>query len=98
MSRLTISAHFIFFLLLVAAVWALPHGRFVLVVARPGATPPAIMSIIGRAGGSFVEPGRFPWLAVAYSESSDFPSRLMKAGAFLVLNHYLAAGCQQKDS
>jgi hypothetical protein len=98
MNRFTISAHFFFFLLLLVAVWALPHGRFVLVVAKPGAAPSAIMSIIGRAGGSFVEPGRLPWLAVAYSEANGFPSRLMKAGAFLVLNHDLAAGCQQKDS
>ncbi len=80
------------------AVLAMPSGHFVLVMTRPDAPQDNMLNVIGSAGGSFVEPGRFSWIAVAYSESDHFPQRLMKAGALLVLNHALAVGCQQKDS
>jgi hypothetical protein len=85
------------FCLTLFAVAAWPAGRFVLVVARPDAPVSRVMDIIGDAGGSFVAPGRFPWIAVAYSDTGDFPQRLFRAGALIVLNHALSAGCLHKD-
>jgi hypothetical protein len=97
--RLHSSAFFFmgFMLLLISAV-AVPRGHYVLVIGDPWAPPGAIMDTIGKAGGALVAAGRSPWVAVAYSETDNFPSRLMGAGAFLVLNHRLAEGCQQKDT
>jgi hypothetical protein len=97
MNRLVVSAHFTLFLALMLTVWALPSGRYVLVVASPDAAADNIFAVIGRAGGSFVGPGRLSWMAVAYSDEDDFPARLMQAGALVVLNHSLAVGCQQGD-
>lgn len=91
-----IAFHFVFYLLLMLAVWAAPMKRFVLIVTNPFAGPDEAMSVIARAGGSFVEAGQRPWLAVAYSEDSDFAFRLVRAGALLVVDHGLAAGCLRK--
>ncbi len=98
MNRFAVSMYFFLFLTLVLGVWALPTGRFVLVLDNPKAPAGEMMAIIGNAGGAFVAPGRFPWMAVAYSEVADFPARLMKAGALLVLNHDLAVGCREGRS
>ena len=97
MNRLVVSAHFTLFLALMIAVWALPSGHYVLVVTSPDAPADNIFSVIGRAGGSFVGSGRLSWTAVAYSDDSNFPARLLQAGALIVLNHSLAVGCQQGD-
>lgn len=97
MNRVVVAAHFCLFLALLIAVWALPHGRFVLVVTDPSAPAAHMLSVIGDAGGAFVGPGRRPWMAIAYSDAKDFPTRLMQSGALLVLNHSLAIGCLQRD-
>ncbi|MCL6706806.1 hypothetical protein M8R20_07335 [Pseudomonas sp. R2.Fl] len=91
-----VALNFVLFLLLAVSVWALPSGRFVLVVTDPRQGPQNGMSVIGNAGGAFVSAGRFPWLNIAYSDDSAFSARLMQAGALLVLNHKLAAGCLEE--
>lgn len=95
LNRTVVAVNFALFLLLALSVWAAPHGRYVLVMADPGETAQGMLDVIGRAGGSFVEQGRFPWLAIAYSEADDFPERLRRSGALIVLNHSLAVGCQR---
>lgn len=97
MNRTVVAMHFALFLTLVVTVWAAPSGRFVLVLTDPAETTEQMFEVIGNAGGSFVEQGRFPWLAIAYSEAEDFPRRLMQSGAVLVLNHNLAVGCQRGE-
>jgi hypothetical protein len=97
MNRTVVAVNFALFLLLLAFAYALPSGRFVLVVAGPGSTVAATHSLIARAGGAFVDATRFPWMAIAYSDSNAFADRLMREGAVLVLNHALAVGCLQKD-
>ncbi|QRM54893.1 hypothetical protein [Sinorhizobium sp. BG8] len=97
MNRTVIAANFALFLSLVVAAQAWPAGDFVLVVAAPGSNPATVHSLIARSGGSYVGPSRFGWMAVAYSQSSDFAQRLLGEGAFLVLNHAFATGCLQKD-
>jgi hypothetical protein len=63
------------------------------VLTNPSAGPTYGLSVVGRAGGAFVASGRYPWMTVGYSEDGDFPTKLMQAGAMLVLNHQLALGC-----
>lgn len=92
-SRGIVGLNFAIYLILVLAVWAAPSGRFVLVLTDPAQEPGYGISVIGRAGGSFVATGRYAWMTVGYSEDSDFPTKLMEAGAMLVLNHQLALGC-----
>lgn len=84
---------FALFLMLALGVWAAPQGRFVLVLTDPSTGAVESLSVIGNAGGAFVEAGRFPWMSIAYSESEDFAARLIGAGAWAVLNHSLASGC-----
>lgn len=91
--RRVISLSFCLYLALILAVWAIPTGRFVLVLTNPQAAPDHALSLIAKAGGAFVTEGRFPWMTVAYSEDVDFAAKLMEAGAVLVLNHQLALGC-----
>jgi hypothetical protein len=92
-----IGAAFAAFVFLMLAGLAVPRGNFVLVVARPGTSEAATMDIIARAGGTFVSQGNYGWLAVAHAENSGFAGRLLKAGAFLVLDHSLAAGCLERN-
>jgi len=92
-SRVAVGLSFTAYLMLAIAVWAVPSGHFVLVLTDPTREAGYGMSVIGRAGGSFVASGRYSWMTVGYSEDGDFPTRLMRAGAMLVLNHQLALGC-----
>ena len=91
--RYFIALNFFIYLGLILAVWAMPTGRFVLVLTNPGAAPGHALSLIAKAGGAFVSEGRFPWMTVGYSEDVEFAARLREAGAVLVLNHQLAFGC-----
>lgn len=97
MNRTVVAVNFALFLLLAASAYAMPAGRFVLVVARPGADVASTHALIARAGGAFVGPTRYPFMAVAYSEGEGFARRLMGEGAILVLNHALAAGCLREE-
>lgn len=91
--RKLIALSFCLYLGLILSVWAMPTGRFVLVLTDPKAAPGHALSLIAKAGGAFVAEGRFPWMTVGYSEDVDFAAKLREAGAVLVLNHRLAIGC-----
>lgn len=88
-----VGLHFLAFLGLLLAVWAWPSGGFALVVTDPRSGGAENMKIISDAEGTFVSGTNVPWMTVAYSDDSNFPARLMRTGAWLVLNHRLAAGC-----
>ncbi|MGW9230696.1 hypothetical protein ACWGPT_07460 [Pseudorhizobium sp. NPDC055634] len=93
-----IALSFCVFLFLIVSVWALPNGRFVLVLTNPDRPPDYPLTVIANAGGAFVAQGRLPWMTVAHSEAPDFAARLAEAGALLVLNHQLAIGCMEGSS
>ena len=86
------------FLLILVGLRAIPSGNFVLVVTHPSAPPATAMQIISAADGAYVRASRYPWITVAYSEKPEFPARLRAAGASLVINNLLAAGCLQEKS
>lgn len=76
----------------ILALAAIPprDGQPVLVVAWPWGPDPE--AIIARAGGYPAAPDR-GWLAtMAASEAADFPDRLSRAGAALVLDGTQIAG------
>lgn len=93
--RIVLSAFILFSAMMLAAV-AYPRGEFVLVIGGPNSTEAGMMKIIADAGGTFVQQGNFGWLAVAHAETTGFPSRLMRAGAYIVLDHALASGCLER--
>jgi hypothetical protein len=88
-----IIANFLFCLGFVFLVWAAPRGEFVLVVTSPFETNASRIDKIAKADGSIVASGRFDWIVVAHSIQPGFASRLLKAGALMVLNENLALGC-----
>ncbi len=92
-SRRQISLYFLVFICLFLGAISLPRGPFVLVITDPRYPPAHMLDVIGRAGGELVLPGALSWLAVAHSDAADFPARLRRAGAILVFDHVLAAGC-----
>jgi hypothetical protein len=89
----TIATAFLGFTVIMLAGIAYPRDDFVLVVGVPGSDETAMMQTIAGAGGELVSAGRYQWLAVAHSTSPGFAARLMRQGAFLVLDHALASGC-----
>lgn len=93
-----VTMHFLAYSALLLAMKAIPDGPMVLVVSDPRAPAGAVMETIGAAGGSVVEATHFEWMTVAYSNAPDFPARLRKAGAFLVLRYPTAAGCLQRSN
>ena len=92
-----VAMHFLAYSALLLAMKAIPDGPMVLVVSDPRAQPGAVMETIGAAGGAVVEATHFEWMTVAYSSAPDFPSRLRRAGALLVLKYPTAAGCLQRS-
>lgn len=88
-----VGLYFLAFLGLLFAVWAWPSNGFALVVTNPRAGEAESMRVIAAAEGTFVSGTNVPWMTVAYSTDSNFSARLMRTGAWLVLNHRLAAGC-----
>lgn len=80
-------------LVVVLAIAAVPTGSRVVVVAPPWSPPERVISIIANAGGTLVNGGRSPWLAVAEGSSPDFINRLFAAGALFILNGRLAPAC-----
>lgn len=92
-----VAMHFLAYSALLLAMKAVPDGPMVLVVSDPRASASAVMETIGTAGGAVVEATHFEWMTVAYSSAPDFPARLRKAGALLVLKYPTAAGCLQRS-
>ncbi len=68
------------------------------VIAPPWGEAGESLRIVADAGGTFVASGRFPWIAVAHSNASDFTTNLFRNGAWLVLDPVLAAGCLAKKN
>ncbi|MBP1883218.1 hypothetical protein [Sinorhizobium mexicanum] len=97
-SKAALCIHFLLFILLVVFVWAIPRGPFVLVVTHPNDPPQKAISLIAAAGGSFVGSRGLPWISLAHADSEDFPARLLRAGALLVLNAGLSMTCSQEGS
>ncbi|MEX3011659.1 hypothetical protein [Hoeflea sp. TYP-13] len=77
--------------------FAVPRSPYVIVVAPPWSHAGRVIEIISRADGTFVDGGRFNWVAIAHSNQTDFASRLMSRGALVVLDHALAAGCLRRN-
>ena len=92
-AQTAIATYFLMTLLLLFAVISRPDGSFVLVVTSPAGSAVGNMAVISEAGGAFVWAGRYPWISVAQSDDPGFSTRLLNAGAYLVLNHSLAVGC-----
>ncbi len=83
-----------------AAALALPiaaampgQGGTLLVVGAPGAGPAALADIVARADGALLRSTTLPWIVLARSEAGDFGGRLRQAGAWLVLDGAVLAGC-----
>ncbi|MBB4185602.1 hypothetical protein [Sinorhizobium terangae] len=96
-NKTALCLHFLLFVLLALSAWAMPRGPFVLVVTHPNDPPQKAISLIAAAGGSFVGSGGLPWISLAHANSEDFPARLLRAGALLVLNASLSAACSQES-
>ena len=74
------------FLGLVMVAMLAPRGGMLLVVTDPRAPQTHGFSVVATAGGSFVAHGRYSWLTIASSPQEDFASRLLSAGALLVID------------
>lgn len=68
-------------------------GLPVLVIAAPWADAAGTVALVGRAEGAILRGTAIPWIAVAVSSQPDFPGRLRRAGAWMVLDAALASGC-----
>lgn len=90
---LVVIASFISICLLSAIALLFPAGSFVVVVAPPGIQAAHMHQLIGQAGGQYVAEGRYPWMAVAYSDRAGFVPRLFERGALLVTNHWMTEIC-----
>lgn len=91
--RRILAANLLAALIVVVAIAAVPTGSRVVVIAPPWSKPDRVISIIADAGGTLVNGGRSPWLAVADGTSPDFVNRLFASGALLILDGRLAAAC-----
>ena len=91
--RRLIAVNLIAALVVVLAIAAVPTGNRVVVVAPPWSPPERVIAIIANAGGTLVNGGRRPWLAIAEGSSPDFVNRLFAAGALFILNGRLAPAC-----
>lgn len=68
-------------------------GQPVFVVAAPWSDPVRTIDLVGRADGAVLRGTAIPWIAVAVSPRPDFPARLRRAGAWIVVNAALVTGC-----
>ncbi len=66
-------------------------GGPVLVVGAPGTVLGA--EIVARADGALLRGTLVPWIVLARSDATDFPTRLRQAGAWLVLDASALGGC-----
>ncbi len=88
--------------LLVAAVLLITYcvprpGSDVAVLVSPLAEKSYAATIVAQAGGRLVSGARWPFIVIASADSPGFSSRLYSAGAVLVFNPGIAAGCLNKD-
>ncbi len=77
------------------ATVAVPTGPFVAVVVSPWSGQEAALAAVAAAEGTLVGPAGVDWIVIAHGRDRNFPSRLRRAGAWLVLNHAFLSGCFQ---
>lgn len=65
----------------------------VAVVFAPWTTPQAALLRAGEAGGRLVRLGGLPFIAVVIPDDSDYTSRILAAGAWLVVDPQVIAAC-----
>lgn len=65
----------------------------VAVVFAPWTAPDAALLRSVEAGGRFVRFGGLPFIAVVIPEDSNYPSRILGAGAWLVVDPQAIAAC-----
>jgi hypothetical protein len=94
--RWVLAANLAAALLSVGLIAAVPTGDRVIVFVSPWSDAGTVIETISRANGSVVDGGRAGWIAVATDQKDGFAGRLYDAGAILVLNGELAAGCFQR--
>lgn len=82
--------------LVLAGIALVPRGDRLTVVVAPWSSPGHIMDVVKEAGGSLVESSALSWVVVSQGESSDFAQRLYSAGAIMVLDGSLLAGCLKR--
>lgn len=92
-NRLVLVANLAAALLVLVGIAAVPKGDRVLVLVDPRSEPHRVVSVVRDAGGTLVATGRRPWIAIADGASPDFVSRLVSAGAVLVLDGGFGAAC-----
>jgi hypothetical protein len=91
----SVATAFLALVMLMFAGIAFPRGPYVLVVGWPGTSETAMMQIVAAADGSYVQGAGRSWLAVVHADAPGLPTRLMHAGAMIVLDHALALGCTE---
>lgn len=95
LNRLVVYGMFALCLAMLSILAMFPRGPFVIVVTNPADRPQVAVSIIAAADGLFVTNGITPWISLAYSDAPDFPARLMKAGAWIVLRGTVTSVCMK---
>lgn len=65
----------------------------VVVFVSPVSDNSHALEVIARAGGSFMNAGSWPWIALARSSNPDFVSDLYQAGALFVGSGRLFSAC-----
>ncbi|QCI66498.1 hypothetical protein [Phreatobacter stygius] len=77
-----------------AAAFASPRpGADVAVVVWPFGPASRAAEVIAAAEGSIVMPSRLGWIIIAQAERPDFVAALYGAGALVVFDPRVAAGC-----
>jgi hypothetical protein len=65
----------------------------VAVIFSPWTAPEAALLRAAEAGGRFVRFGGLPFIAVVVPDDLDYPSRILAAGAWLVVDPQAIAAC-----
>lgn len=69
-------------------------GQPVFVVASPWSDVSSTLDLVGRADGLVLRATALSWIAIATSDRPDFPARLRRAGAWMILNAVGISGCK----
>lgn len=70
-----------------------PTGTRLVVMVPPWSDPGRLMSVITQAGGSLVNGGAMDWIAIVDGDAVGFATRLIEAGAIMVLDGRIAQSC-----
>lgn len=81
-------------LVVLTAAAIVPTSGRALVIVPPWSDPARVVQVIRDAGGSYVNGTGTAYAAIAHSDASNFPFRLFRSGALLVLDGSLASFCR----